>query len=73
MLEPNQPCKPDCPDRSPTCHSECEKYLAYDILRDIYRDQVNREKERIYDFLLTSRHSKKQKRRRAYADSRGGY
>ena len=21
-------CPQDCPDRSPTCHGECEKYLA---------------------------------------------
>lgn len=24
-----QPCKRDCPGRSPTCHAECEKYLQY--------------------------------------------
>ena len=23
------PCKKDCPDRSPTCHSECEPYLKF--------------------------------------------
>lgn len=23
------PCKRDCPDRSPTCHTACEKYKAY--------------------------------------------
>lgn len=23
------PCKKDCPDRSSTCHAECEKYLAF--------------------------------------------
>jgi len=23
------PCKKDCPDRSPTCHAECEAYLAF--------------------------------------------
>lgn len=23
------PCKKGCPDRTPTCHSECEKYLSY--------------------------------------------
>lgn len=72
MLEPNNPCKPDCPERSPTCHSECERYIAYDILRDIYRDQVHREKERTYDLMQTSRHAKKQKRRRCYADNRHG-
>ena len=65
------PCE-NCPDRHPGCHSECEKYIAYDILRGIYRDQMLREKEIAYDIVMTSRHSKKQKRRRAYADSRGG-
>lgn len=72
MLEPNNPCKPDCPERSPTCHSECEKYIAYDILRDIYRNQIYRDKELKYDILMTSRHAKKQKRRRCYADNRHG-
>ena len=23
------PCKPDCPDRSETCHGTCEKYKKY--------------------------------------------
>jgi hypothetical protein len=23
------PCKRDCPDRSPTCHSTCKKYREY--------------------------------------------
>lgn len=23
------PCKKDCPGRSPTCHAECEAYLAF--------------------------------------------
>lgn len=23
------PCKKDCPDRTATCHAECEKYLEY--------------------------------------------
>ena len=23
------PCEKNCPDRSPTCHGECEKYLEY--------------------------------------------
>lgn len=23
------PCVKECPDRSPTCHGECEKYAAY--------------------------------------------
>lgn len=24
-----QPCERDCPNRSVTCHSECEKYKAF--------------------------------------------
>lgn len=23
------PCAPDCPDRSPTCHANCKAYLEY--------------------------------------------
>lgn len=23
------PCKPDCPDRSPTCHGTCKKYMEF--------------------------------------------
>ena len=65
------PCE-NCPDRHLGCHSECEKYIAYDIVNGILRDQALREKELNYDLLKTSRHAKQQKRRRAYADSRGG-
>ena len=25
----SNPCSPDCRSRSPTCHGECEKYLAF--------------------------------------------
>lgn len=28
-IKPTELCPPDCPDRSATCHSECEKYLKY--------------------------------------------
>lgn len=62
------PCE-NCPDRHLGCHSECEKYIAYDIVRGIYRDQMLREKERNYDFMMTSRHSKT-KRRRAHGDNK---
>lgn len=23
------PCRKDCPDRSPVCHGKCDKYLAF--------------------------------------------
>lgn len=65
------PCK-DCPDRYLGCHSECEKYIAYDILNDIRRDQALREKHREDDLFKSSRHNRKKKRRKPYADHRGG-
>lgn len=34
-----QPCAKDCPDRSPECHSVCEKYLAYNEQNSIDRDR----------------------------------
>lgn len=71
MLE--NPCKPDCPDRSATCHSTCEKYFIYDICKDHERNLRFKEGQIEDDIWATSRHSKKQKRRRAYADNRGGH
>lgn len=35
------PCSRDCPDRSPTCHSECWKY-------EQYRKDLNRLKAEYY-------------------------
>lgn len=69
MLE--SPCKPDCPERTPTCHAECPRYIAFDIINDIQRDKIRQEKEKEYNIRCTSRHSKKKKRRRPYADNRG--
>lgn len=37
-----QPCKRDCPGRSPTCHTECAKYKAYtDQQREDYKRRVH--------------------------------
>ena len=37
-----QPCKRDCPGRSQTCHTECEKYKAYtDQQREDYKRRVH--------------------------------
>ena len=66
------PCKPDCPDRSPTCHTECPKYAAYYILNDLLRDQRYKEKQTQADIWNTYQASKKKKRRRPYADNRYG-
>lgn len=27
---PDNPCKPDCQDRSATCHATCERYKAFE-------------------------------------------
>lgn len=37
------PCTKDCPKRSPTCHSECEEYLAFFE----ERQRINKEMYRI--------------------------
>ncbi len=33
------PCVKECPDRSPTCHGECEKYMAYAAWREELRNE----------------------------------
>lgn len=66
------PCK-DCPDRHYLCHSECEKYLAFRKCRDEYLEQRVKESQLKDDLWATSRHNIKKKRRRSYADRRGGY
>lgn len=36
----SQPCRRDCPDRSPTCHAECEAYREFAARRaEIYRQR----------------------------------
>lgn len=33
------PCKKDCPDRSATCHTECERYMEYKALLEKQRKE----------------------------------
>lgn len=73
MFDNPNPCTQDCPDRSPTCHGQCDKYAVYNIFNIINRDLRYKEQHLKDDLWQTSRHSKKRKRRRAYADNRGGY
>lgn len=40
MIE--QPCKKDCPNRSATCHAECEAYLQF-------MEHNAKERERIHN------------------------
>lgn len=35
----NIPCPRTCPDRSPTCHGSCQKYLQWSAERRQYLDQ----------------------------------
>ncbi len=42
MAVPN-PCTKDCPKRSPTCHGECEEYLAFFE----ERQRINQERHRM--------------------------
>lgn len=67
----NAPCK-DCPDRYVGCHSQCEKYQAFRKYRDDYLAWRAKENQRNNDLYATSRHNKKKKRGRPYADNRGG-
>lgn len=38
-MKNNQPCKPDCPERSMRCHCICEKYKNYADDREYIRQQ----------------------------------
>ena len=60
-MHKENPCKRDCPERSPTCHAECEKYLTWvesrqpelkakaqqQIAEGNYIDHVNARNERL--------------------------
>ena len=39
-----QPCKKNCPDRSGTCHSECEQYLEFVRARHEERERIHQNK-----------------------------
>ena len=67
------PCK-DCPDRTPGCHGKCEKYLDYRARLDAMKEEERKRKRLEYDLYMSSRHAKtyEKRRRRPYADNRGG-
>lgn len=73
MFDNPNPCSQDCPDRSPTCHSECEKYCVFFIFNTINRALKDKEQRLKNDLWESSRHNKKRKRRKPYADNRGGH
>ena len=52
-----QPCVKDCPNRSPTCHGDCEKYLEYfEHRREISKMRVEDETT---GYLKSSRQKRK--------------
>jgi hypothetical protein len=66
------PCK-DCPNRHYLCHSECEKYIEYKKQNDEIREKRLKDNQTKNDIFCTYHCLKPKKRRRPYADSRGGY
>lgn len=65
------PCK-DCPDRYVGCHSQCEKYIAFQKYREDYL-KYKHEQNRLQDDLWkTSRFSKYKKNRGKPREHSGG-
>ena len=57
------PCTKECPDRTITCHTYCEKYMAYAAWCIEQRElkQKRRTEEVILDFHERRSHAMKQK------------
>lgn len=64
------PCKPDCPKRTPTCHSDCPEYVAFEILNGIEREKKFQEKQKKWDCYQSTRFYRDKRKKRAYADRR---
>lgn len=60
---PMPPCRKDCPDRSPTCHANCEAYRAFTKEREEFRKFLLMEND-IYN-TVGRRHTKEFFDRRA--------
>ena len=65
------PCK-DCPDRFVGCHSQCEKYIAFQKYREEYLEYRHKQNHLKDDLWKTSRYSKMKKKRRYYHENSGG-
>ena len=46
MVKPENPCAPDCPRRSSTCHGSCPDYSLYKKSLDLYNETVRNSRER---------------------------
>lgn len=42
---PSPPCKKDCPNRSPSCHGQCDAYIAYEKERNAIYEQRAKQRE----------------------------
>lgn len=57
-----QPCKKDCPDRSATCHAECEAYLLFIEHNAKERERIHRKNKvdgYIKDAIIASKKGNK--------------
>ena len=45
MIYGKHPCKPDCPNRSPTCRIKCEEYAKYMEWKEKIKAQIRKEYE----------------------------
>lgn len=68
----NGPCK-GCEERHYLCHSTCEKYLTWKQEHEEIMALIRKEKKLNDDIYHSSRYANGRKRRRPYADHRGGY
>lgn len=61
MKPTDNPCKRDCPERSPTCHSTCPKYATYREKLNEKNALINkkREENRRLDDAEVARHRRK--------------
>ena len=72
-MKKQPPCKPNCPNRSETCHSECIDYAIFSAVNEVEREQRNKEKEvngRVYEYHLNRLEKKLKAMKR---DGKWGY
>lgn len=56
------PCTPDCPDRSQSCHGVCDKYAAFVAYREKIRAEQQRDIEpRAYEITKITRALRKRR------------
>ena len=59
-----QPCRQDCPDRSATCHSTCEKWAAWEEhKKQVYARRSRDNVMKYYMCALSAKIRRKESRR----------